>query len=251
LAVTQKNYLAHNNLAYHLFTQGKIAEAISEYEAALTIFSDYTDAHSNLGRALAAQEHYPEAMVHFEAVLRVHPNDVIAHNNLGNILALTGRHADAIEHFRAALTVKPDHAAAHNNWALSAEAVGRGTEAVEHYRAALQINPKFPAALNNLAWLLATCPDATLRNGAEAMQHAEHACTLTGYEQPLPLLTLAAASAEAGHLAEAISLCTRARELAGGDASLIERSDAMLKEFNAGHPYRVSPSTLSVPAEPR
>ncbi|MSU59275.1 MAG: tetratricopeptide repeat protein [Pedosphaera sp.] len=240
LAVTEKNYLAHNNLGYHLFTQGKVAEAIAEYEAALEINPTYTDAHSNLGRALAAQERHAEAATHFEAVLQLLPDDVIAHNNLGNVLALLGRHEEAITHFRAALTAKPDHAAAQNNWALSAEELGRPAEAVEHYRDALRINPDFTAALNNLAWILATHPDAKLRDGAAAVELAERACRLTGHGQPLPLLTLAAASAEAGQLAEAIALATRARELAANasDHSLTQRSDTMLKQFNAGEPYR-------------
>ena len=240
LAVTEGNYLAHNNLGYHLFTQGKTAEAIAEYEAALAINPGYTDAHNNLGRALAAQERHAEAVEHFEAVLLILPNDVIAHNNLGNVLALLGRHEEAIKHFRAAITVKRDHAAAHNNWALSSEELDRPAEAIEHYRAALQIDPNFTAALNNLAWILATHPRAKFRNGTEAMQLAEHACRLTGYDQPLPLLTLAAANAEAGQWPEAVSLATRAAEVASkrGDTSVLQNCEIILTKFNARQPYR-------------
>ena len=240
LAVTEKNYLAHNNLGYHFFTQGKINEAIAEYQAAIAVNPGYTDAHSNLGRTLASQGRYPEAVGHLEAVLRVLPNDVIAHNNLGNTLAILGRHEEAIEHFRAALAVKPDHTAAHNNWALSALELGRAGEAIEHFRSALQLKPDFVEAMSNLAWLLATNPDANLRNGAEALQLAEAACRLTHYDQPLPLLIFAAASAETGRWEEAVSLATRATEIAAArsDPDLRQNCELVLTTVKAGRPYR-------------
>ena len=45
--------------------------------------------------------------------------------------------------------------------------------AIARYRRALELDPNLVEALNNLAWLLATCPDASLRNGAEAVQLAK------------------------------------------------------------------------------
>ena len=52
-------------------------------------------------------------------------------------------------------------------------------------------------ALNNLAWALATCPDASLRNGAKAVQLARQANRLSDGKNPLVLRTLAAACADA------------------------------------------------------
>ena len=50
--------------------------------------------------------------------------------------------------------------------------LGRSAEAIDQYRTALALPPDLVPALNNLAWILATDPDATNRNGAEAVQLA-------------------------------------------------------------------------------
>src|ERR1019366_3785041 len=83
---------------------------------------------------------------------------------------------------------------------VAAKLSGRGdfAGAVARYQRALQIDPYLVEALNNLAWLLATCPEASLRNGPEAVQHAEQACQLTQSRRTIMVGTLAAAFAEAG-----------------------------------------------------
>ena len=51
-----------------------------------------------------------------------------------------------------------------------------------------------------LAWLLATHPDARVRDGAEAVRHGEQACKLTRYREAMLVGTLAAAYAEANRI---------------------------------------------------
>lgn len=58
---------------------------------------------------------------------------------------------------------------------------------------------------NNLAWVLATCPDAKLLNGAEAVRFAEKARTLANDRvDPNTLDTLAAAYARVGNYPQAM-----------------------------------------------
>ena len=54
-------------------------------------------------------------------------------------------------------------------------------------------------ARNDLAWLCATCPDAELRDGKTAVEHAHTACRLTDWKDPWYFGTLAAAYAECGN----------------------------------------------------
>jgi membrane associated rhomboid family serine protease len=53
-----------------------------------------------------------------------------------------------------------------------------------------------PEALNGLAWLMATAPDAALRDGARAVELAMRACAATRWLDPGVIDTLAAAYAE-------------------------------------------------------
>ena len=68
--------------------------------------------------------------------------------------------------------------------------------------------------MNCLAWVLATCPEASVRNGAEAVELARRAVKLSDGREPAILGTLAAAYAEAGRFPEAVQTARKALELA-------------------------------------
>ena len=93
--------------------------------------------------------------------------------------------------------------------------------------------------MNNLAWILAANPDATLRNGAEAVALAERACKLTDYKEGVFVGTLAAAYAEAGRFPEAVSSAERARSLAlaAGQKDIARKNLELLELYRADRPY--------------
>jgi len=72
------------------------------------------------------------------------------------------------------------------------------------YEAALRADPNHVPALRDCAFLLATCSDAGLRDGAKARRYAQRACEINAYEDHSCLVSLAAAAAECGDLPEAI-----------------------------------------------
>jgi len=121
---------------------------------------------------------------------------------------------------------------------------GRMTEqgniagAILRYRLVLKTRPNLVVALNNLAWLLATTHDASLRNGAQAVQLAERACRLTHFCPPRLVGTLAAAYAEAGRFPEAIATAQKACARAVNDPALLERNQQLLELYRKGQPYR-------------
>jgi spermidine synthase len=123
--------------------------------------------------------------------------------------------------------------------------------AVASYRLALKSHPKMPVLLNNLAWLLATCPDASLRNGPEAVQYAERACELTHYWQTLLIGTLAAAYAEAGRFDDAIAMAQKACAMASksGEQDLLETNQKLLALYRDHQPYHEA-AGKPVPAAP-
>jgi tetratricopeptide (TPR) repeat protein len=118
--------------------------------------------------------------------------------------------------------------------------MGRTREAVAQYQEALRLNPNLAGALNNLALILATSPDDKLRNGAEAVRLAEHACELTHYTQPFFIGTLAAAYAESGRFPEAVATAEKAEQLATTDGlkKLAGNNRQLLELYRAGKPYR-------------
>lgn len=73
LAVTQHNWVAHNNLAIHLNETGRTDEAIAHLHRALALQPDYADAHTNLGIAHALRGEWDPAVVHFSRAVTLAP----------------------------------------------------------------------------------------------------------------------------------------------------------------------------------
>ena len=266
----------HNNLGKALVQKGRIAEAMDHFQTALRVSPDDPDTESNIGAASLQQGDADEAISHLRRAVEKWPRHAQGHINLGNALlqnreidaaiaeyektlALPFDHAEshysigtalrqkgdveeAIVHYRKALELRPDYANAHNNLANALRQQGRTEEAVHEYEAALKSEPDSILAGNNLAWILATSPNASVRDGAKAVQLAQRANRLSGGSDPIILHTLAAAYAENRQFSEAVNAAQRALELAdaNGVASLAESLRSKLALYQAETPYRDS-----------
>jgi len=124
-------------------------------------------------------------------------------------------------------------------------------EAITHLQKALQIKPDSLEVLNNLAWLLATCPDAHIRDGVQAVKYAGRACELTHYRKTIMVGTLAAAYAEVGRFDDAIVAAEKARALASaaGEQDLLKKNMKLLVLYRAHQPYHEAAEKV-VPAAP-
>jgi tetratricopeptide (TPR) repeat protein len=237
---------ARYNLGNALAAQGQLDEAIENYYKAIRINPNYAEAQNNLGIALADKGRFGEAIEAFRKAIQSKPDFSEALNNLGGVLLNQGRFDEAIENYRKAIQSKPNFSEALNNLGATLAAQGRYDEAIENYRKAIQSKPDFSEALNNLAWVLATCPDAGLRNGAEAVRLAERACELTHYGEPSFIGTLAAAYAEAGRFPEAVTTAEKAVQLAtdAGSKKTAEENRQRLELYRTGKPYHEPAPTV-------
>jgi Tfp pilus assembly protein PilF len=175
----------------------------------------------------------------FEHALQVTSNNACAHYSLGYALADEGKTQEAMQEWEIALKIEPRLADIHGKIASTLCRQGDFAGAVARYRRALEIDPDLVEVLNNLAWLLATCPEASLRNGPEAVQLALKACELTRFRRTIMVGTFAAAYAEAGLFTEAAATAQRACALATeeGDRGLLARNQQLLELYRAGKAY--------------
>jgi tetratricopeptide (TPR) repeat protein len=267
-------WMAHTNLGLVLLQQGKIDDGIAHYRSALQIQPDSWDAEYNLGTALLAKGQVDEALFHCERAVRMRPTDPDALVSLGNALYQKGRIDEAIAHYQKAITEHPDHFLAryslghallekgefddaiqvcrsalllnpsdpdcHTTLAIALEEKGNPAEAIQHYQKALELVPGSIPTLTNLAWMLATSQDASVRNGAKAVELAREADRMVGGTNTLVLRTLAAAYAENGEFANAIKTARSAIQLARmhGEDSLTTDLDQQIALYQLGMPYR-------------
>ena len=234
---------AHNNLGTALFQKGKVDEAITHFQQALQINPNDAEVHNNLGNALLQKGSVGEAIIHFQKALQINPGYAEACFNFGNALLQTGKVDEAIAHYQMALQIKPDYAKARNNLGYALFQKGQVDEAINQFQKALGIRPGLVEAqsgLAHIAWVLATSPDPSVRNGPKAVELAQETDRVSGGKNPVTAGTLAAAYAEAGQFPEAITTAQHALQLAASqnNTALVAALEAQLKLYQAGSPIR-------------
>jgi len=158
--------------------------------------------------------HWRNTETLFRYTLRLSPNNAQALYGLGSYLADHGQTQEGKRLLEQVIQLQPTFVEAIGTLASTLDGEGRYAEAVQYYEDALKARADHPGVLNNFAWLRASCPDAALRDGAQAVQFATRACELTGYNKPIFIGTLAAAQAETGDFQTAIATGQRAASLA-------------------------------------
>ena len=246
LLAEQADPQIHYNMGLVLFKQGRYSEATTHFREALKYRPDYGPAHYYLGSSLASQDMIDQAIYHLSKAATISPQDPKVLLSLGYALATRGDAQDAIRQFAKAVAMAPDmrrqienikpvpqeksqasalihytyllwtapSAEVHCALARSLLAAGRSGAALSQYNSALEIEPQSPAHLNNLAWVHATRGEVSQTDTEEALKLALRACSLTSYQDPSCLDTLAAAHASAGDYAEAVRVAEKARTLA-------------------------------------
>jgi len=237
---------AHNDLGVILAKRQNFAGAMTHFATAVQLDPRNAGAQLNVGRALAMNGKWDEAQDHFQAVIRLQPGDPVPHIQIANVLMQQGKSQEAIEQLTVAqcLSAKPD-ASICMSLATIFFQTGDVHQAADQYRKALSINPNLPEALNNLAWLLATCSDDSVRDGARAVEDAKAACRLTAFKQTGMISTLAAAYAEAGRYSEAVTTAELAirMQTTNGETQYAAMNTQLLQLYRAGMPYHERPAS--------
>jgi len=206
LAVTHNNDVALNNLGILYLEKGQLDDAISKLQAAIDLRPENGPAHDNLAKALLQEGRVAEAMVHYRKFLEIEPENVEARNILGTALVQQGRATEAIAQWQEVLAIQPDNG----------------------------------NAASNLAWVFATCPEDSIRNGAGAVELAERAFRISGGKIPMIYRVLAAAYAENGRFGEAIATAKRGAELANsqGNPALVAELESNIALYQSATPLR-------------
>jgi Flp pilus assembly protein TadD len=149
---------------------GDLAGAISDISEAIKLEPDSAELLDHRAVLLTEHKELPQALADIDEALRLKPDSARLRCTRAYIRIKKNEPAAAVADLEDAIKNAADYASAHNV----------------------------------LAWVLATCPDAEVRNGRKAVTHAEKAVELTERKSGAYLDTLAAAYAEARRFDDAI-----------------------------------------------
>ncbi|MBN1516663.1 tetratricopeptide repeat protein [Candidatus Sumerlaeota bacterium] len=239
LEIQPGDAVAAYSLGNALLRKGRLDDAMPLFQRAVKNDPGDLLAHYNYGVALMEKRRVDEAIARYQKALTIDPKYSPAHYNLGIALFQNKQADEAIAHFKQALELQPGFAAAYHNLGIACSSLGRQGEAAEYFKQAVELESNNVAALNKLAWILATSPLDSLRDGAHAVRCAERASWLTGHADPVLLATLAAAYAEAGRFDDAVKTVRKALHLAQvHNLPITDSIKEQLALYKGGAPYR-------------
>jgi tetratricopeptide (TPR) repeat protein len=204
---------------------GLLDEAIQDYEESLRLLEDPAEGEAD---ATWARGQFVETVY-----------------QIGVVRARQGQVSQALENFRRAVELAPQVTrpqVARYRCALSHALYEKGDKAAaaREYREASRFDPRWQETFNQTARLMATHPEARWRDGRTAVELAQQVCEATDPPRPEYLDTLAAALAESGRFAEAVTTARRALERATAAVSTGLAADIRkrLAAYEAGKPWR-------------
>ena len=181
------------------------------------------------------------ALADFSKAIQLNPNNSDAYSNRGNLFYEGGEIDKAIKDYNEAIRIDSSNGFYYFNRGLAFNRKHDWGKAKSDYERVIRLNPADSEACNELAWLLATCPDDSIRNGAEAVAIASKACELARWKDWNFLATLATAYAESGDFAQAVKF--QKMVLSIDKLTEQERKDESqrLDLFEKKKPYRDKP----------
>ena len=263
---------AYFQLAKNAANAGQWPQAITYFQNAVDQRPKIAQTHYELGRAQLANQEPTQAMASFQRCLDLNPEFAPAHYQKGDLFLKAGQRSAAAEAYQATLRLAPDFAAAHDKLGILAVMRNQLGEGYRHFRQAVELAPdngmfrhnlarcltqrkqydsaakeyrrslqieNSAAAAEELIWILATCPDSTVRNGREAVAVGERFLS-SGAPSASQLDRIAAAYAEIGNFQKAVVLAEQAAQLASkhGNTRFANQITTRVQGYRQGRPYR-------------
>lgn len=129
----------HLNAGVELESQGKLREAIAEYDEAIRLDPSFALAYSNRGLIYARLSQFQQAVQDFDKAIHLDPRLVLAYYNRGLIYALLNQHQLAIQDFNEVIHLNLEDAEAYYYRGVSYREQGKKAEALADFQKSITL----------------------------------------------------------------------------------------------------------------
>lgn len=243
-----------NVQAYHVRSQchwemNQLDFALADLDGALEIQPQDVSILTFRGAIRYELDEWEAARADIDQALEIDPSNIFTRFYRGLLKKETGDESGAREDLCAFLesnvedrvVPRSDQWVAITNRSFALNVLGRDRESLELLNLSLKEWPDQEYLLNQKAWLLATSPDSTIRDGSVAVELATLACEKRHWGKSEFIGTLSAAYAEIGDFEKALATLDQAVSI---DNRLKRIRCTMREAFLRGEAYRSRPLTI-------
>jgi tetratricopeptide (TPR) repeat protein len=231
-------FLARGQFA---FETGRPDAAITDYSEVIRLRPDLVDGYLQRAQVRIALDDRDEALDDLNEAARWSPDNLAVLLQRGQLLLQAERYDDARRDLDAIIRLEPEQMVGYYLRSYCWNHCRDYVRKRDDLEQAILLAPDWSDPRNSLAWLLATCPDPSIRDGPRAVEMGRRALQLSTEPGRAGCLdTLAAALAENGEFAEAIVHQREAISLMD-DLDRRIRYEGRLSLYEDGEPYHEEP----------
>ncbi|MGP0069406.1 MAG: tetratricopeptide repeat protein [Isosphaeraceae bacterium] len=220
-----------------LLERKDLDEAEPEFRRAALIDPKNPDPSLSIGTIQLMRSQPVEAIKTFSHAVQLDPDKSDAYSGRASAYIALGQHKAALVDLNNAIRIDPAHAENYRNRGTVSSYLGDWNQALADVETAVRLAPNDNESQLVRAWMLATCPDAKLRDGKKAVASATRACELTQWKVAHPMAALAAAYAESGDFKNALKWQEKAIELSPAKDPAIRTYRIALERYREKKPY--------------
>ena len=217
---------------------GNTDQAQADLESVLRRKPDHPAALELRGLIAAERNDYPAAIRDFRKLVAQHSDDALLVGQLGMLYLAAKQPREAIKRFTRALELDDKQFLSRRGRSDAEISIGDHKSALADLEQALALDDDNDGVLNNLAWLLATSPDDSIRDGKRAVELATKACEKTEWKEAHIISTLAAGYAETGDFEKAREFSRKAVETGSDSPEVKQQLESELASYEEKKPWR-------------
>ena len=230
------NVYAYAARGFMYARSGDLDRAMADTSRAIQLDPKCARAYCARAIVFDRRDEFDKAIADFSDAIRLEPDNSMNVGMRADLYARQGDFKKAMVEYDRAVELDPKAAVNFcSRGDLRAE-LGDYTGAVSDYQTSQQLDSRYAASYISCAWLLATCPDAQLRDGALAVEYAKIGLDLNPKRED-GWKSYAAALAAVGKFEEAAKWQQRFADFRGLSEIARVQAQGMVALYKSHQPY--------------